>query len=121
MVNSKVDPVYKYIDDKLKLVNREIQRLKVAHDAVANQHAQKLLEIQRIVVGVKINADVASIRSIIDSQLPQKASLVTQLVADAAAGKAQLNTSKTPVDIGRQFLDKWKKMLHNLGADVIEF
>ncbi len=35
MVNEHVDTVYGYIDGKLKLIKKELQLLKMAHDAIA--------------------------------------------------------------------------------------
>ena len=121
MANSRVDPVYKYIDDKIELIKRELQKFKIAHDAVANQHAQKLLELQRIVSGFKVNSDVDTFTSIIDNQFPNKSSMRTQILTEAAAIKPQILTSNKPIDLAIGYHKKWEKALRNLGADFISY
>lgn len=121
MISDRVDPVYKYVDGKLKLVKREIQRLKVAHDAVANQHAEKLLQLQRIVSGFKVNSDTNIFTSIIDTQFPDKSSMKTQIFTEAAAIKAQILTSNEPIDLAIGYYQKWGKAFRDLGADFISY
>ena len=121
MANEHVDPMYKYVDGKIKLIKRELQQLKVAHDAMANQHAQALLELQRIVAGFKVNSDVATFTSIIDTQFPNKSTMRTQIITDAVAVKSQIKTSNKPIVLAIGFYQKWEKTFRDLGADVISF
>ncbi len=111
----------KYVDEKIKPIKRELQQLKIALDAVPNQQAQALLEIQRSIASLKINSDVTVFRSIINSKFPQKGHLFTKLVNDAAAAKSKLRASKTPNDLSVDFYKKWIALLQDLGADAVEF
>lgn len=121
MEQEHVDPVYKYIDGKIKLIKREIQQLKVAHDAVANKHAQMLLDIRRTMVAWDINSSVDIFGSIIRNQLSHRDDLVTQLIADAAAVKPEILASEEPFGIGLGFKNKWREKLEKLGANLIRF
>lgn len=121
MTNSRVDPVYKYVDGKIKLIKRELQQLKVAHDAVANQHAQALLELQRIVAALKVNSDVDMFTSVIDSQLHNKSTMRTQVITEAAAIKSQILASNKPNALAIGFYQKWEKAFRDLGADFITY
>jgi hypothetical protein len=121
MENERVDPVYKYVDDKIKLIKRELQQLKVAHDAVGNQNAQAILKLQRIVSGLKVNSDVDTFASIIDTQFSNKQTMRTQVVTEASAIKAQIQTSNEPIDVAVKFYLKWEKTFRDLGADVISY
>ena len=116
-----IDPVYKYVDDKVKLIKRELQQLKVAHDAIANQHAREILNTQRALAWFKISSDVGAFRDIIQDQLHGNPSLFTQLIADATAAKSKLDTSQEPFSVLLQFTKKWSEILKNLGAEVISF
>lgn len=121
MENEHVDPVYKYIDGKIKLIKRELRQLKVAHDAIANQHAQTLLELQRIVAGAKVNTDVRSFTSVIDDQFPNKSAMRTQVFTEAVAIKSQIHTSDKPIVLAAEFYKKWEKTFRDLGADFISY
>ncbi len=142
MEQENVDPVYKYIDNNVKLIKRELkklkkahdmianqqsqtslelQQLKVAHDAVANKHAQMLLVIQRTMAAWEINSNVQTYSDIIFSQLSRRTELSTQLVADAANAKSQILTSNEPFDIGTNFKNKWSDILEKSGAKIITF
>ena len=116
-----VDPAYGYIDNKVKLLKQEIRKLKNAHDVAANQLAQTLLELQRIVAGIKVNSDVANFTSIIDSQFPNKSTMRTQVLTEAVAIKSQIQTSKKPIALTAEFYNKWEKTLYDLGADFISY
>jgi hypothetical protein len=116
----QIDPVYRYVDNKIKSVRREIKELKVAQDSVAKQISTSLLDLQRIVVSLKVNSDVDTLSSVIDTQLDND-SLKTELIAEASALKSRLMTSNEPYHLGADFLDKWGKILRGLGADMIKY
>jgi len=122
MENDQIDPVYGYIDNKVKLLKKEIRQLKVAHDAVANAHLQKLLEIQQIVGGWEIHSTVQNLGDIIrNSSLPNSENLITQLIADAVSAKSQALGAREPFKICSQFKEKWHNKVKELGANLIEF
>lgn len=121
MANEHVDPMYKYVDGKIRLIKRELQQLKVAHDAVANQQAQAILDLQRIVAGLKVNSDVATNISIIDNQFRNKSTMRTQVITEAAAVKSQIQTSNKPMVLAIGFYEKWNKAFRDLGADFISY
>jgi len=121
MGNEHVDPMYKYVDGKIRLIKRELQQLKVAHDAVANQHAQTVLELQRLVASFKVNSDVATFTSIIDTQFPNKSTMRTQIITEAVAVKSQIQTSNKPIGLAIGFYQKWEKGIRDLGADFISY
>jgi len=122
MENEHVDPMYKYVDGKIRLIKRELQQLKIAHDAVAKQNAQTLLELQRLVASQKVNSDVDTLVSIIDNQFRNKSTTMrTQVVTEASAVKAQIQTSNKPIVLAVGFYQKWEKTFHDLGADVISY
>lgn len=120
MERERIDPAYKYIDNKIKSVSREIKELKTSQDSVAKQISKSLLDLQRIVVALKINSDVDTISSVIDYQI-KKESLKTQLIAEAAALKSKIMTSDDPYNLGADFLHKWEQTLRGLGADMVRY
>ncbi len=121
MTNENIDPVYKYIDKKISSVKKELRQLKVAHDAIAGEHTQTLLELQRMVAILKVISDVDFICSVIDSQLHGNATMRSQVIADASAIKAQITTSNNPIHLSANFNKKWMKTLRNLGAEIISY
>ena len=121
MEKEHFDPVYGYIDNKIKLLKRELKQLKIAHDTLANKHEKMLLDIQTTIVAWDINSSVDTYGEIIGSQLSHRNDLITQLVADAVNAKKELLNSEHPFDIGLEFKNKWRDKLENLGAKMIKF
>jgi len=109
-------------DKKLKLIKGELKQLKQAHDAVANQHSQILLETQQLVAALKIDNLVNTGCSIIeDMDYSQKSNLHTQMIADAASAKSKIINSPNPYGITNAFKDKWIQILQGLGGGGITF
>jgi len=122
MTQENVDPAYKYIDNKFKLLKREINQLKIAHDAIANQHANEILDLKRIIAVVKINNDVNVFSSIINNhQFTTKNSVGTQLLTEASSIKAQIFASNDPLQLAIDYHTKWDQALRNLGLNFISF
>lgn len=110
MHNEHVDPVYKYIDGKIKPIKRELQKLN-----------RTILLIQQLVASLKINADTDNFHSILTTELPKKNHLVTQLFTDAATAKARITSSNTPLNIAVEFFDNWAEILKKSGAKMITY
>lgn len=108
------------MDDQIKLVRRELIQLKQANDAVDNQHAQELLELQRVTASLTVNSDVDTVVSIIDNQLRDKVNR-NRVVTDAAEVKSKISTSEKPLRLSTEFRDKWWKILNDKGADFVTY
>lgn len=121
MANEHVDPMYKYVDDKIKPIKRELKQLKAAHDAVAKQNGQAILALQQLASGIKVNSDVDTFTSIIDTQFRSKTSMRTQIITEASVIKSQIQTSNEPIGLAVQFYQKWAKTFRDLGADIISY
>ena len=121
MGNEHIDPVYKYVDGKIKLIKRELQQLKVAHDAMGNRNAEAILVLQQIVSAQKVNSEVDNFTSIIDTQFRSKTAMRTQVIAEAAVIKSQIQTSKEPIGLAIGFYQKWVKTLLELGANATSY
>ena len=123
MAEDRVDPAYEYIDGKVKLLNRKIRQLKEAHDAVTAQNRADLLDLQRVVAYLKVNSDTAAMCDIIrtETNLRNRESLRTELLAQASAVKANIKTSDNPLTLSGQFTAKWSKRLTDLGADFVTY
>jgi len=125
MTNEHIDPIYKhvddYIDDKLKIIKRELQTLKQAHDAVAAQQSQSLLETQRFMARLSIryvSSNVVTAARRQNSRIVQE--VFTQLTADVAAARAQADASKEPLVVARQFGEKCDERAEKWGLKFIE-
>ena len=121
MEKEHFDPVYGYIDNKIKLLKRELKQLKVVHDNIANKHEKMLLDIQHTIVAWDINSSVDTYGEIIRSQLSHENELITQLVADAVSAKNEVLKSEHPFEIDLEFKNKWRDKLESFGARMIRF
>ena len=115
MERNNVDPVYGYVDNKVKLLKRELQQLKIAHDAVASEQKQALLATQKT-----ISAFIAvSTFSMFATNTPKK--LQSQISSLAGAARAKIDTSDEPLSITAQYYNKCLNLLEENGIDTIYF
>ncbi len=124
MPNEHIDPIYKhvddYIDDKLKIIKRELQTLKQAHDAVAAQQSQLLLETQRCTAKLMIHFTATNVLTNIRRQKPNKVhDIFTQLAVDATTATSEANTSEEPLLVASQFEDKYYERLQEWGIKLV--
>jgi hypothetical protein len=110
MAKEQVDPVYKYVDGKIKLIKRDLQQLKNAQ-----------LNAERSIAALKVNSDANTFNSVIVDDLPNNKHLITQMLIDATAVKSAVYSSKTPLDLATTFYQKWSQTLRKLGAETTEF
>lgn len=82
--------------------------------------AQSLLQTQKVLGGLVIDSEVETITAIINSQL-QNVNLCTQIIADAAAAKAKLLASTTPLKVALDFRTSWHEKVLKTGAKVIKY
>jgi len=110
--------------EDIETLKQQLKELKTDHAAVVKQLKQQLLDLQRLFVALKINADVGSFCNIMDTQLCNNAcyaTIRTQVITDAAVAKQQANTSNSPFTLLHNFHEKWEKELLKLGVQVISF
>jgi len=126
MEKENADPTHVYVDYKIKLLNnelkRELKKLETTNATIANQHAQLLLDLQRVVAELQIDSLIPHIRSIIDSSnFNTEADIHNQLIIDASSTKSKIEHSDKPFDIYIQFKNKWKKTLRDLSGSAVTF
>jgi hypothetical protein len=107
------------LNEKLEPIKNELQSLKQAHDKVHKEHADALLNLQRFATGLRVNIDVTEFLHIIATQLGNKSSFKTQLIADASSLKSEIWTSSNPSKLVNAFHEKWAKKLRDLGTDFV--
>ncbi len=120
MTGEHVDPAYKYCDDKIRPLKRELERLKDAHDKLATENAAALLQLQRFVAVLRVNADADSFADMIANQL-HDSTTTTQLFADAAAIKEQMRTSSKPFELCLEFSKRWARKLQESGVKFVTY
>jgi len=113
---------FKLIDFQKQLdhLDERITKLSDELTAITNQQAKGLLEVAQLTAAFEINSAVGDLRNIIDYQLSDSNTLITQLVVDASNAKSKAMASKKPYSTVTEFKNKWKKRLLELGADIIE-
>ena len=122
MEKEHVDPVYEYIDNKVKLLKREIKQLKIAHNAVAQRHEDALIKLEQYVLTFRILSMTNEFSAIIDkSNLGNKQGLITQLLLDAKDAKTNVRKNQDPLPAFSKFRQTWAERLHGLGTDFLEF
>ena len=105
-----LDPAYKYIDGKVKLLKKELSLLE-----------NSLLETQRFMARLSVGYTSSNVVTAARRQNPRIAKEVfTQLTADVAAARTQANASKEPLVIARQFGEKCYERAENWGFKFIE-
>ncbi len=115
MENEHVDPVYKYIDNKIKLLKRELRQLKVAHDAVAAEQKESLLKTQRDIASFI----VVSTFTMAAPKVPRKSQ--SQLASLTSAARAKINASDNPLSIAGQFYNECFNLLEEVGVETLNF
>ncbi len=120
MAKENVDPVYKYIDGKIKLVRRELQQLKVAHDAVVAEQRQALLTTQRNIAAFIITSTCENtLHTLLKLKSKEADHLITQLTATASASKTSVKTSDDPISISAKFYQECYDGQEKLGVKII--
>lgn len=118
-----VDPVYKYIDDKIKPIKARLDKLAVAHDAVAAEQTkvatnlmEEILRTQRFLAYVWVGARSQLYRNLLDtSHIANKIAATNQLVSDTSRTNTRIRASKDPITIASQFEKEWDKHMGKLG------
>ena len=91
--NEHADPAYKYIDGKIKLLKKELDRLE-----------NSLLETQQIVTRFMILHDTAYCTDIVRRQKPEIVNdFYNQLLVDTARTRLAVTTSQDPFSIYTEF------------------
>lgn len=115
MEQEHIDPVYKYIDDKIKPIARELKNIKQSHDAFTasmNDKAAKLeailLETRRYVASQSVEDLRLFLETKLGTDLPRNADVLRQkahdfLVAESAKAKQAIIHSQAPISIAEQF------------------
>lgn len=120
MEKEKIDPIYKYVDDKLKLIKGELQQLKVAHDAVAAEQKKALLKTQQDLAHFVLLFTTQNTKNTIYRNIPHVSdTVITQLVADASAANAKVDNSSTPLVIAIDFQNKCEHLMDELGIELL--
>jgi len=114
MVADRPDPMYKYVDDKVRLIKREIQQLKKVHDAVVAEQKQALLITQRTLARFQVTTfmDLCAVHQDISKALHDK------IVRDERATAPKIETSDNPLPVARAFRNRSFKLLKNEGIDI---
>ncbi len=115
MVNEHVDPVYKYVDHKIRLVKRDLQQLKKAYDAVTAEQKKMLLETQRDTASFI----VLSTFTMSTINLPEK--YHDQLVILTTAARAKIDTSDAPLPIATDYYHECCQLLNEAGIKILNF
>lgn len=115
MEQGHVDPVYKYVDGKIKLLKRELQQLKVAHDAVAAEQKTALLMTQRDMASFII----VSTFTMASIKIPHKSQ--TQLASLTSAARAKVDAYANPLSVAAQFYNECFKLLGESGVETLDF
>lgn len=117
MEKEKVDPVYKYVDGQIKLIKRELQQFKVAHDTLVAQQAQSLLHIQRRLATFMIISTVNTCASRVDIEHD----IFNELNISAGTALARVETSDDPLLIAHQFYSTCLDKLEKSGIKVVHY
>lgn len=106
MENEKVDPVYKYIDDKINTLGTE--------------QKQALLKTQRHIAAFIITSTLENVsQSLHDLRTTKADSLITQLTASGGAAKATAKISDDPLSIAAGFYSKCYDEAEKVGLKTI--
>ena len=93
MEGENIDPVYKYVDDKLKLIERGLK--------------QELLKTQRNIAAFIITSTAENIILTVRRRNIQNVeNFVNQLIASASSAKTKVDTSKNPLSVSNEFYGK---------------
>lgn len=121
MAAEQLDPAYKYVDDKIKLIKREIQQLKEAHDAVAAQQQSALLRTQRFLA----NSNIAAIHNLsldeVWDRRPKKYEAAKdEFGLQTADAIAKVGVSNEPLSIADDFRHKRFTDLKKMGIPTVK-
>lgn len=105
MEKEHVDPAYKYIDGKIKLIKHDLQ--------------QEILRTQRYIANFIITFTANDVYSTI-KRLSPRSSRTSQLIASASATTVKIQTSDDPLSIANEFCDKCDKELEKLGIKLVK-
>jgi|GEM_PF-1958118 len=106
---------------KLDKIKREVEQLKIAHDAVANLHKAELLKTQRALAN-------ESVRNVCNSCLVHAKNLepvigqrfVSQLSNEVKDVNPKIAISENPLPLMSEFRDKCRNRLHKLGIQFMD-
>ena len=120
MVNEHIDPAYKYIDGKIKLLKRELQQLKQTHDAVAAEQEQALLNTQRDMAAFITTSTAENVLSFVRKDKPQlHKHFSPQFYASAGTAKSEAKSSNDPLSVAAEFHKRCYDALDELGIEIV--
>ena len=120
MEQEQIDPVYKYVDDKIKLIKRELSQLKVAHDATIQRHQEALLVSSRNIARFIILSTARQTKDIIYREKPSiDNQIIIQLLLDAKGARIEVDTSDNPLLTSAKFENNCLELLKRLGIKVV--
>ena len=106
MANSKVDPVYEYVDNEIRLIKAEQKKA--------------LLETQRFIAKFHILDVHNQSLYLLERQQPEKGKdSIAQFTADSSSAISKLDTSDNPLSIAEKFSEKRNSELKQLGVKFV--
>lgn len=120
MEQKHVDPVYEYVDEKIKLIKRDLQRLKEAHDAVAAEQKKALLETQRFIAKFNMIYVQNTSLDLLEEQQPEKGkNFISKFIVECTLAISKLDTSDNPFFIATEFSKERYDELEKLGIRAV--
>lgn len=121
MPQSKVDPVYKYIDAKIRLIRRDMEKLEQSYNATLDLQEEEMLYLQRFVAKGSVtnmaNTCIETVRKLKDQTV--KDEVERKLTVAFMAAKSKIDISETPLEIASGFHSKCSKKIHELGLQFL--
>jgi len=119
---SKVDPVYKYIDAKLNLIRRDMQKLEQSYNATLDLQEDEMMCLHRFVAKESIiqaaNICLAAVMRV--KEPAKKASAERKLTVEFISSFTEVSNSETPLEIAIEFKKKCNKQMHKLGFTPLD-
>jgi hypothetical protein len=113
-------PSYKYVDDKVALVDNRLDKLIKVHETDLAAQKAIILKIQQHLAAFIITSTTENVLITLRSEKsPQAKTLADQLFARAGAAKLAAKKSDDPLPISSKFYDECYEDLEKLGVKII--
>lgn len=106
MEKEHIDPIYEYVDEKLKLIKHDLE--------------QALLKTQRHIAAFIITSTTENtILTLRKLKTREADNFIDQLIASASVAKTKANKSKTPLSIAQEWHSKCYDTQEQFGVKII--
>lgn len=119
---SRVDPTYKYIDAKIKLIRRDMKKLEESYNAILDLQEEEMLYLHRFVAKESIiQAGNLCLDMVQRLKKPIKVRIIEQqLTVEVVSACSKITTSETPLEIALAFKKKCANKVRKLGLHSLD-